>query len=298
MKKLIISNFRLILLVGWLAALVAAQGPEDQPSRVTGEFNYKSAIVPKYFSKGATAALFCVSDSLTGTSASWVPKQAQIGDRRLFTSFALLTLVALVLIASTPAFSRTGETLVRQQASGLVATQWFWTKLAPPGGAIDIDTPSNYTLDFRSDGSLLIKADCNRAAGSFTVDGAKLSIKLGPTTLAACPGGSRGEELLQLLGKTERFAIAGEMLILILNNETSLAFNPPSIVDRCGEKAILPNTIADTLEPSMSSALDKGLAGFIVAGLQSSPGASMLVITPKGRYFKSAGVADVATCSP
>lgn len=67
-----------VLLIG---VPVFNQSPEDLPTRVTGEFDFKSAIVPKYFSQGATAALICISDSLTGTSANWVPKSEQIIGR-------------------------------------------------------------------------------------------------------------------------------------------------------------------------------------------------------------------------
>lgn len=65
-------------------SVVAAQRHEDQPSKVTGQFDYKSAIIPKYFSRGATAALMCVSDLITGKTDNWVPKSGQIVGR--FTS--------------------------------------------------------------------------------------------------------------------------------------------------------------------------------------------------------------------
>ena len=38
-----------------------------------------------------------------------------------------------------------------------------------------------------------MKADCNQAAGTYTVDGAKLTINVGPVTLAACGPDSLGE---------------------------------------------------------------------------------------------------------
>ena len=71
-----------------------------------------------------------------------------------------------------------------------------------------------------------------------------------------------------------------------------------TVVDLCGDKALAINTIEDTLAPEISAQLDQGLVGLVQAGNRPGPGASMLIITPQGRYFKSTGVADVTTCEP
>ena len=81
MKKSFWPSIYSLGLIWVLAASVASQGPEDQPSKVTGQFDYKSAIVPKYFSQGASALLLCVTDSLIRPSEKWLPKSEQIVGR-------------------------------------------------------------------------------------------------------------------------------------------------------------------------------------------------------------------------
>ena len=186
---------------------------------------------------------------------------------------------------------------VQTQGKTLDGHPWVWIKYAPPDKAEDIGEPSKYELNFISDGTISIKADCNRATASYKIEGPNLKISVGPATLAVCPGKSRGEEFLQLLGKAQRFVIAGELLIVVLEDGASLGFRAPSIVDRCGTDSLALSRIVDTLDPKISEGLDQALKSFVTPGTLSTPGTSMLVITPKGRYFKAAGLADVATCT-
>ncbi|MGD9589570.1 MAG: serine hydrolase [Pyrinomonadaceae bacterium] len=186
---------------------------------------------------------------------------------------------------------------VQTLAKPLAGHPWLWTKYAPPDKAEDIGEPSKYELNFNGDGTISIKSDCNRAVASYKIEGPTLKISIGPTTLAACPGNSRGEEFLQLLGKAQRFVIASELLIVVLENGASLGFRAPSIVDRCGIDSLALSQIVDTLDPKISDGLDQALKSFVTPGPLSTPGTSMLVITPKGRYFKSAGLADVDACT-
>ena len=71
-----------------------------------------------------------------------------------------------------------------------------------------------------------------------------------------------------------------------------------TVADLCGEQALAINTIEDTLAPEISAQLDQALVSLVQAAPRPGPGASMLIITPQGRYFKSTGVADVTTCEP
>lgn len=61
-----------------LAALATTQG---QAVNVTGSFDYKSYLVPKYFQASPTIALLCISRSLVGSDATYVPKSGQILGR-------------------------------------------------------------------------------------------------------------------------------------------------------------------------------------------------------------------------
>ena len=66
------------------------------------------------------------------------------------------------------------------------------------GGCAD---PSSYTIEFRSDGTLEAKADCNTVAGTYTSSASGgLKIQLDPSTLAACGADSMSETFVEKLG--------------------------------------------------------------------------------------------------
>ena len=87
-----------------------------------------------------------------------------------------------------------------QESLALSEHSWVWVAFTDPLQQFEIPDPENYVIEFSEDGTVQVKADCNRAQGTYTTDGSSLSIELGPTTLAACPPGSRSEEFLQKLG--------------------------------------------------------------------------------------------------
>jgi esterase/lipase len=76
---------------------------------------------------------------------------------------------------------------------------WGWVSFTDPLQQFSISDPENYVMEFSDYGTLQVKADCNTAQGKYTTDGSSLTIELGPMTLAACPAGSRSDEMLQKL---------------------------------------------------------------------------------------------------
>lgn len=81
----------------------------------------------------------------------------------------------------------------------LVGTTWQWENffdVATGKNSFDIANPASYTLTFLADGTVAMQADCNRAAGTYTVEGAALRVEVGPVTLAACGAESRGADFL------------------------------------------------------------------------------------------------------
>lgn len=190
---------------------------------------------------------------------------------------------------------------VQAMVAGVMSNPWIWTSLSDAAGSVAVETPASYRVVFKDDGTVDIKADCNNAFGTFTLDGASVNIEVGPATLMACPGDSRGEQFLQLLGDASQMLPLGGKLYITLNTEGSTMILDgviTTVADLCGEQAFAINTIEDTLAPGISAALDEGLVSLVKSGSQPGPGASMLVITPHGRYYKSTGVADVTTCKP
>jgi hypothetical protein len=72
-----------------------------------------------------------------------------------------------------------------------------------------------------------IKADCNNAKGTYTTDGSKISIVVGPMTLAACPPGSRSDEFIKHLGFAAiSFFQDGDLFIDLMADGGTMQFSP------------------------------------------------------------------------
>jgi heat shock protein HslJ len=101
----------------------------------------------------------------------------------------------------------------------LVGPVWQWESYvdtATGSNSMDVKNPENYTVTFMDDGTAAMKADCNQAAGTYTVDGAKLTVEVGPVTLAACGPDSLGETFLINLTSAASYTIADGKLVIDL----------------------------------------------------------------------------------
>lgn len=113
---------------------------------------------------------------------------------------------------------------------------------------VTLDDPSLYTLEFLDDERVAVRADCNRATGTYTQTGEQqLSITLGPTTLAACPPGSFSDRYLQTLQGAAAYLInEGDLYIDLELDTGTMIFSPAdpalSRADLCAFVAELPET--------------------------------------------------------
>jgi len=113
------------------------------------------------------------------------------------------------------------------QASTLTGQTWQWTSFTNPVEKFDIDTPQNYTVTFNADGTLNIIADCNLANADFTDEAGALQVKVGPSTLALCPGESRSEKFIQYLGSAARYFFQdGKLYIDLFADGGTMEFAP------------------------------------------------------------------------
>ena len=77
---------------------------------------------------------------------------------------------------------------------------WQWASVTnkASGETTYVPKPANYTVTFKTDGTLTGKADCNSFSGTYsTANG--FTIQLGPSTLASCGAASLDQQYLQLL---------------------------------------------------------------------------------------------------
>ncbi len=177
--------------------------------------------------------------------------------KKLYSTFALLVLVALLLAAcggaptappaptaesqlSTPAAQGAQGTPASQPATGqpqaspgslqqLDGKVWQWTKTTyNDGRTVNVPTPANYTIQFSvADGKVTVKADCNNVLGTFTADATNMTITLGPSTMAACPPGSLDSEYIKELGQVAQYLVQGQMLVLNFKADSGgMTFTP------------------------------------------------------------------------
>jgi len=76
--------------------------------------------------------------------------------------------------------------------------QWMQTLYSDDRKFTPAD-PENYTVQFREDGTLSVKAACNQKGGTFSVSPGqkRLSIEITHSTMAACPEGSLEDEFVR-----------------------------------------------------------------------------------------------------
>jgi heat shock protein HslJ len=124
-----------------------------------------------------------------------------------------------------PTKAPAATTAPAQAAAQLTDTLWKWVRFVSPVEAQDVPAPDKYAVVFRKDGKLEITADCNKAAGTYKTVGSRIQIQLGPSTLAACPADSWGDDFLKYLdGAALYFTDDGNLFIELFADSGVLKF--------------------------------------------------------------------------
>ena len=128
-------------------------------------------------------------------------------------AITLLAAFALVLAACGGTSSSSG--------SDITGTVWQWTAMQEtvPASQSVVPDPENYTITFNTDGSVAIKADCNNVTGNYKIDGSKITITLGASTLMACGDASQDAIYLASLSKVDSYAVENGQLQLKFAND-------------------------------------------------------------------------------
>lgn len=85
--------------------------------------------------------------------------------------------------------------------------------LSEINGAISINNPDKYLIEFNEDGRVSGLADCNTCFGEYYTKGDSISIAMGCTKMG-CGQGSFGGPYLVALSMTSTYEISGNILIL------------------------------------------------------------------------------------
>jgi heat shock protein HslJ len=87
--------------------------------------------------------------------------------------------------------------------SDLMGGQWRLESIQVAGStSVTPPDPSRYTIDFRDDGRIDVRADCNGCSGSYSVDEDSVTITSLACTRVACPPGSVSQDFIDLLEGT------------------------------------------------------------------------------------------------
>ena len=99
--------------------------------------------------------------------------------------------------------------------------EWQLESFAPPSGpAVQVADPNLYTVRFGADGTLAARADCNRCAGPYRLNGASLTVGPLACTLAACPLPTLGDQFTAALDGVTSYVQTPTELVLTSDRGT------------------------------------------------------------------------------
>jgi heat shock protein HslJ len=122
--------------------------------------------------------------------------------------------------------------------TGLAGTAWRLVEFR--GGDDTRLTPDDrdkYTVEFRADGSLVIRLDCNRGRGSWKSSGPRL--ELGPLALTrmACPPGSLHDRMVKHWPYIRSYVVKdGHLFLALMADGGIYEFEPSSSKSPAGQK--------------------------------------------------------------
>lgn len=94
-------------------------------------------------------------------------------------------------------------------APELLGETWTWVRFVNPVETYDVTNPENYTMEFKPDDTIILKADCNMANGVYTASSGEIDIEILMTTLAMCAPDSFGDTFIAHLNEAALYFFEG-----------------------------------------------------------------------------------------
>ncbi len=129
----------------------------------------------------------------------------------------------------------------RPPGSVLTGTSWQWTgsTTGTAEGPLGVSDPAAYTIELLPDRTFRARADCNVVSGTYrTVPSgrtgspwARLTLRPGPSSLAACGADSLSDVFVRQLESAVRYVVADAVLTVGLADGGSMTFgaSDPSV---------------------------------------------------------------------
>ncbi len=127
-----------------------------------------------------------------------------------------------------PAFvpANAAPPVIAEASNDLVGAVWLWA--GTHRGNAPIASPEaadRYTLAFQAGGRANVRADCNRGAGPYEINGATMKLGAFALTKMMCEPSSKDREFLRDLDGVSSFNVARGQLILTLRDGNTMRFN-------------------------------------------------------------------------
>ena len=104
---------------------------------------------------------------------------------------------------------------------GITGIVWKWQQTLYNNDQRAVPSePSHYTMAFQPDGTLRIRADCNRAGGKYSLRKSALTIEVTHSTRAACPSDSLEQTFLKNLNSAAIYFMREGHLYIDLRYDT------------------------------------------------------------------------------
>ena len=155
--------------------------------------------------------------SFTGTAPA---APAAMPAPAVRTPAPVVTATQAITMAVKPTATVTPIVAAAQPPASLANTTWKWARSITPAEALDVANSDKYSVVFKPDGTLSIVADCNRASGTYKINGSQMQIKLDATRQAACPAGSLSSQFLKNLQASVLYFMDNGALFIDLAADT------------------------------------------------------------------------------
>jgi heat shock protein HslJ len=98
----------------------------------------------------------------------------------------------------------------------LLDKTWKWYQFTSPTSQVVVDDPNKYAVEFKPDGLVSVKTDCNNGGGIYAASGGNMNIEVNHMTMAACPPDSLGDPFVLGLNTVVVYRIEGDILLMDL----------------------------------------------------------------------------------
>jgi heat shock protein HslJ len=125
-----------------------------------------------------------------------------MSKQKFFRAPSIVFLAAVLLVVVHSA----GRAGGMPDAEDITDEDWKWHQTLYNNDQKSVPSdPSHYTVTFNADGTLNIRADCNRGGGTFSTEGKRITIDVTHTTRAMCPPDSLEQTFIDDLNASNIF---------------------------------------------------------------------------------------------